>query len=201
MSSDFLQDRRKSLEDEFFHKESQRDLANLKEKLAKQTSKEELKKASGMEDDAVLDKLIELGISADTITALSLVPLIKVAWADGTVQAREREAILHGAQGKGIEKDSTSFQLLDDWLASEPPDSLFDAWAAYITTLRSELTEEQTSILKTQVGRFAQVIAEAAGGFLGIGKVSSEEKQAMAWIAEVFEAEISEESGDSSNDE
>ena len=188
MSSDFLQDRRKSLEEEFFHKESQRDLVKMKEKLAQKTSKEELKKASGMEDDVVLDKLMELGIGAETITALSLVPLIKVAWADGTIQANEREAILQGALGKGIEKDSASFELLDEWLADEPSDSLFDAWAAYIGTLRAELSTEQASVLKTQVVRFAQVIAESAGGFLGLGKVSKEEKHAIAWIASVFDS-------------
>lgn len=189
MSSDFLNDRRKSLEEEFFHKESQRDLAKMKEKLAQKTSKEELKKASGMEDDAVLDKLMELGIGAETITALSLVPLIKVAWADGAIQSGERDAILQGALGKGIEKDSASFELLDEWLAQEPPKSLFDAWAAYINTLKSELTNEQTSVLKTQVTRFAQVIAEAAGGFLGIGKVAKEEKRAIEWIESIFDGQ------------
>lgn len=189
MSQDFLQERRKSLEEEFFHKESQRDLAQLKDKLTKQTSRDALKKASGMEDDEVLDKLIELGITAETITALSLVPLIKVAWADGSIQEREREAILQGAQGKGIEKDSAPFELLDAWLDHQPPDSLFEAWAAYIATLRGELTSEQSSILETQVTRFARVIAESAGGFLGIGKVSSEEKDALEWIESVFDSE------------
>lgn len=189
MSSEFLEDRRKSLEDEFFHKESQKDLAELREKLAKQTSKDELRKASGMEDDAVLDKLVELGIGAETVAALSLVPLIKVAWADGAVQEREREAILQGAEDKGIGKDTPAFTLLDGWLSKQPGNTLFDAWAMYIKTLRGELSEEQNKILKNQVTRFAQVVAEAAGGFLGIGKVSAEEKEAMAWIAAVFDEE------------
>jgi hypothetical protein len=203
VSSDFLQDRRKSLEEEFFHKESQKDLATFKEKLARQTSKQELKKASGMEDDGVLDKLIELGIRADTIAALSLVPLIKVAWADGSIQDGEREGILHGAEGKGIDKQSGSYQLLEKWLETEPPDSLFEAWAAYVQTLRAELTPEQGSILKNQVTRFARIIAESAGGFLGIGRVSGEEKQALAWIESVFDAAAGDESeaaGDASDE-
>lgn len=187
MSSDYLEDRRKSLEEEFFHKESQKDLEKLREKLAKQTSKEELKKASGMEDDAVLDRLVELGIRADTVVALSLVPLIKVAWADGEIQDREREAIMHGAEGKGIDKDSTAAELLKKWLHKKPDESLFTAWAAYIKTLCAELTSEQTTILKTQVTRFARVIAESAGGFLGIGRISNEEKEALAWIEQIFD--------------
>ncbi len=194
-----LEDRRKSLEDEFFHKEAQKDLAKVREKLAAKASKEDLRKASGMEDDDVLDKLVELDIKADTVAALSLVPLIKVAWADGRIQDRERDAILRGAEGKGIDSDSPAHELLENWLKNAPDEALFTAWAAYIGALKSELTEEQSKILKTQVVRFAQVIAEAAGGFLGIGRVSSEEKAALAWLEGVFDSD--EPAGDDDDDE
>lgn len=187
MSADFLDDRRRSLEDEFFHKENQKDLAALRDKLAAQSTKEDLRKASGMDDEEVLDKLVEMGISANTVTALSLVPLIKVAWADGEIQDSERDAILQGAQGKGIEKGSSSFELLDAWLSKQPDDQLFNAWSGYIKTLRRELTEEQGKILKDQVVRFATLVAESAGGFLGFNKVSSDEKKALAWIEQAFD--------------
>lgn len=190
MSKDFLDDRRKSLEDEFFHKENQKDMARFRAKLAQQTTKAELRKASGMEDDAVLDKLVELGLSADTVTALSLVPLLRVAWADGEVQSNEREAILQGARGKGIEEDSPGAELLAGWLDRKPDEALFEAWASYIKSLRAELTEEQSQTLHEQVLRFAKAVAESAGGFLGFGSVSKEEKTALAWIESVFDAEV-----------
>lgn len=188
MSAEFLEARRKSLEDEFFHKQSQKNLEALRDKLDKQTSKEELRTASGMTDDAVLDKLVDLGIGAQTVMALSLVPLISVAWADGKIQPEERDAILRGAHKKGIEKDSAAFELLDDWLARKPEDKLLDTWAAYIESLCSQLSEEEMQQLRSEVGRFARFVAEAAGGFLGISKVSDAEEKMLARIEASFSA-------------
>src|SRR5678815_5203129 len=88
-----LEERGRALENQFYEKENQEKLAAMKKKLDAQQSKDELRKASGMSDDAVLDKLVALGLRANTIAALSLVPLIQVAWADGTVQDNERTAI------------------------------------------------------------------------------------------------------------
>jgi len=74
-----LEDRGRALENQFYEKENQEKLAAMKQKLDTQSSKDELRKASGMTDDAVLDKLVTLGLKANTIAALSLVPLIQVA--------------------------------------------------------------------------------------------------------------------------
>ena len=74
-----------------------------------------------MTDDAVLDKLVELGLKPNTIAALSLVPLIEVAWADGEIQDNERTAILQGAHGKGLEEGTDGYELLQTWLKGKPP--------------------------------------------------------------------------------
>src|SRR5438093_3879508 len=111
----------------------------MKEKLDAQRSKDDLRKASGMTDDAVLDKLVHLGLKANTIAALSLVPLIQFAWADGTIQDNERTAILQGAHGKGLEKGSDGYELLQSWLKTKPSDDLLEAWEAYIKALASQL--------------------------------------------------------------
>ena len=115
--ADSLEERGRALENQFFDKENKQKLAVMKEKLDSQTSREELRKASGMSDDAVLDKLVGLGLRANTIAALSLVPLISVAWADGAIQDNERTAILQGAAGKGLEQGTDGYELLQTWLA------------------------------------------------------------------------------------
>src|ERR1044071_7706979 len=122
-----LEERGKALEDEFFYKEEQKKIHAMKEKLDAQQTREELKKVSGMSDDAVLDKLVALGLQANTIAALSLVPLISVAWADGQIQDNEREAILQGAHGKGLEQGTDGYELLQTWLAKQPSEELFAA--------------------------------------------------------------------------
>jgi len=158
----------------------------MKDKLDKQSSKDELRKASGMTDDAVLEKLVALGLRANTIAALSLVPLIQVAWADGKIQDNERTAILQGAHGKGLEAGTAGYELLQSWLARPPQAELLEAWEAYIKSLTAQLNDEQNRLLKNQIVGFAKMVAGAAGGFLGIGRVSASEEKVLHRIEAAF---------------
>jgi hypothetical protein len=155
--------------------------------LASSPTKDELRKVSGMTDEAVLDRLVALGLTGKTIAALSLVPLIWVAWADGVIQDNERVAILQGAHGKGLEEGTAGYQLLEGWLARRPDEGLFSAWEAYIKTLTAQLNDEQNRLLRTQIVNFARVVAESAGGFLGIGRVAGSEEKVLARIGAAFD--------------
>jgi len=181
-----LEERGRALENQFYEKESAQKLDAMKHKLDEQRTKEELRKASGMTDDAVLDKLVALGLRGNTIAALSLVPLIQVAWADGTIQDNERTAILQGAHGKGLEQGTPGYDLLQSWLKKKPSDELLEAWEAYIKALGSQLNDEQNRLLKNQIVGFAKMVASAAGGFLGIGKVSASEEKVLHRIEAAF---------------
>ena len=186
MSEVTLEERGRALENQFYEKENAQKLAAMKEKLDSQKSREELRKASGMSDDAVLDKLVALGLRANTIAALSLVPLISVAWADGAIQDSERTAILQGAHGKGLEQGTDGYELLQTWLAKRPSDDLFVAWEAYIKALAGQLNDEQNRLLKNQIVGFAKMVATSAGGILGFGKVSGAEEKVLQRIEGAF---------------
>lgn len=188
MSDDFLGDRRMALEEAFFRKENEKQLAELRAELAAKTSKEELRTASGVTDEAALERLVALGVSGQTLAALSLVPLIHVAWSDGKMDEREREAVLMAATGKGIEPGSATYKLLDGWLNKKPDPILFDSWRAYIKELSSSLVPGQRGLLKSQILAFAQTVAESAGGFLGMKSVSAAEKAALEQIEAAFES-------------
>ncbi len=186
MSEVTLEERGRALENQFYEKENKEKLSAMKEKLDSQKSKDELRKASGMTDDAVLDRLVHLGLTANTIAALSLVPLIQVAWADGTIQDNERTAILQGAHGKGLEQGTAGYELLQTWLAKPPSTELLEAWEAYIKSLTAQLNDEQNRLLKNQIVGFAKMVAAAAGGFLGIGRVSASEEKVLHRIEAAF---------------
>ena len=156
MSDNSLEERGRALENQFFDKENKLKLTAMKEKLEGQQSREELRKASGMTDEAVLDKLVALGLRANTIAALSLVPLIFVAWADGSIQDNERNAILQGAHGKGLEVGTDGYELLTTWLQKRPSDELLEALEGYIKALASQLNDEQNRLLKNQIVGFAR---------------------------------------------
>jgi hypothetical protein len=186
VSENTLEDRGRALENQFYEKENREKLAAMKAKLDAQNSKEELRKASGMTDDTVLDRLAALGLRANTIAALSLVPLIQVAWADGTIHDNERTAILQGAAGKGLEEGSDGYELLQSWLKRKPDDELFTAWESYIKALTAQLNDEQNRLLKNQIVGFAKMVAAAAGGILGFGRVSASEEKVLDRIEASF---------------
>jgi len=182
-----LEDRGKALEDEFFRKEDAKQISQRKTEKKLTVSKDALRAVSGMDDDEVLDKLLEMGVSADTVSALSLVPLVEVAWADGEIQDNEREAILQAAQGKGIEKGSPASGLLTSWLQTKPGPELMAAWVEYIGALDEQLTKQQLAVLKRQVVDRAQLVAQVAGGFLGVKTVSGAEKDVLAKLEAAFD--------------
>lgn len=182
-----LGDRGRALEDEFFRRQEAADAAERKLKQLTETAKADIAAASGIQDAAVLDKLVELGIGAETLAAITLVPLVEIAWADGSMDPPEREAILRGAQEQGLEAGSAPRALLEDWLDHRPPPRLLAAWREYIGTLCEEMLPEQRNALKRDVLDRARRVAEAAGGFLGMGnKVSKEEEQVYKVLETAF---------------
>lgn len=184
---DFLDNRRKSLEEAFFHEQEKKKLESLRNELDAKKTRDELGSASGITDDAALDQLVALGVTGQTVAALSLVPLLQVAWADGKMDESERTAVIQAAEAKGIDRNSPTGKLLYAWLDEPPPQSLYDAWHAYIQALTQSLVPAQRELLKKQIVGFARQVAEAAGGFLGLAKVSASEEKALAAIESAFE--------------
>ncbi len=188
MSKDFLGDRKQALEESFFAKENAKLLEKLKVEKGKKAAKESLSEISGITSDEVLEKLCELGIESDTWAAVSIAPMVEVAWADGKIEPAEREAVLSAAAVNGITASSPSYQLLESWLTRRPDGRLLEVWGAFIVRLCSELADHERSALKSQLLGSARNVAEAAGGFLGIGnKISREEEVVLAELSKAFD--------------
>ncbi|QEG23075.1 hypothetical protein [Mariniblastus fucicola] len=183
---DDLQGRGKALETKFFGERDQVLLQNLKAELADKEAREALHAVSGIDNDEVLDKLIDAGVTPESLAAISLIPLVSVAWCDDLMEATEKEAILQAATSAGIEKDSAASKLLGSWLAHRPKPDLLESWKGYVGVLKGSLDETSYSQLKSSVINRAENVAEAAGGFFGAGTVSDKEKKAIADLAAAF---------------
>jgi hypothetical protein len=183
---EFLKERRESLEEEFFHKLQSDQIASLREELERKQNRDELRAACGIADETVLDQLVGLGMSGITIAALSMVPLVWVAWADGAVQEAERQAVLKAAHDRGIDEGGAAHRILAGWLERRPKQVLFDAWSSYTRALADTLVPAQRSQLRDQIVGLARQVAESAGGFLGIHKISHKEEDALADIGKAF---------------
>jgi len=188
MSKEFLGDRKQALEESFFAKQNAKLLEELRKKESRKATKESLSEISGITSDDVLDKLCELGIEADTWAAVSVAPLVEVAWADGKVEDAEREAVLSAAESNGIASSSPSYLLLENWLAHRPDGRLLEVWGAFIVALCSHMDESGRRELESQVLGRARRVAEAAGGFLGLGhRVSAEEEVVLTELSKAFD--------------
>jgi hypothetical protein len=188
MADEFLGDRKKALEESFFAKENARLLERMKAEKASKATAEGLAEISGIGDGPVLDTLVELGIDVDTWAAISLVPLVEVAWADGTVDDRERRAVLAAAEANGVFPGSASSELLESWLARRPDARLLAVWGEYIVDLCANLGDGEKAAVKEKVIGRAREVAKAAGGFLGLGpKVSAEEEVILAELEKAFD--------------
>ena len=187
MSEDSLGDRRKALEEEFFAKQNQRLLKQFQETMTAKAKTEALAAASGITDAAVLEQLADINLSTETVAALSLIPLIEVAWADGSIEAKERSALLAAAEHEGIGKDSASYRLLEEWSRERPSPQVLAAWKAYVAALSRTLDAQAKQALKQDLLGRARAIAEASGGFLGLGKrISSAEQAVLTELEQAF---------------
>ncbi len=184
---EILKDRGRDLEDEFFHREDQRLIERLNELKAVETTREALAKATGITKPAVLDRLMALGIRAETVTALYMVPLVEVAWADGTLDAKERRAILDRAGDSEVARGSTEYALLEAWLDRRPDPKLLTAWTYLVQGMCEQLGSDGAARLKASLLERARAVAGASGGVFGIGsKVSNAEAAVLAQFEAAF---------------
>jgi hypothetical protein len=181
-----LGDRVRTLEDEFFRREDERLTQRLRELKHRETSREALATASGISKQAILDALLNLGIRPEVIGALSVVPLVEVAWADGTLDAREKRAILDRAEKSGIAPGAIDHDLLRSWLDHKPEPKLLTAWTHLIQGMCEQLTDEQVTALRTGLVERARAIAKASGGLLGVGSVSTAEEDMIRRLESAF---------------
>ena len=184
MSNDILGDRGRALQEMFFAQQNENLRKALREKEEATSEKEALSSASGIADDALLEQLVALNIRSDTLAALSLVPLIEVAWADGIMEEMQRIAILSAARDSGISSESAA--LLDGWLVTQPGSEVFSAWKDYVSALTSKMDMEVRDKLEQDLLNRARTVAESAGGFLGISAISSKEEEVLKELSRAF---------------
>jgi hypothetical protein len=180
MAEQFSGNATQSLVDAFFHARDQQLLDEFRQRLEKKDRRAQLAAVSGVHDEAVLDRLIELNISPEALAAIHVIPLVQVAWADGNVSPEERTAIIQAAHDAGIQSRDGHYPLLEHWLYENPGREMLEAWEHYIQNLCKQLTPEEVAKLKKDTLALASKVAEAAGGgLLGLRSKISKSERAM----------------------
>lgn len=130
--------------------------------------------------------------SEDIVELLPLVPLVKVAWAEGRITRRERELIFSAAERMGIEPGSVLYQRLNDWLELHPTDDFYLASLERLHSDLQKMPEEERLLRHLDLLSDCVNIAEASGGTsrypAGGPRVCDEEIAAVKRIAEKINA-------------
>ena len=144
--------------------------------------------ASGITNVPMLEKLVALGVGSEALAALTLYPLIAVAWADGRVDRRERQSALADAEECGLKPDSHSYRLLVEWLDHAPPSGLLhDAWVNVVGELCAEMGPDRQAEFRGEILARTRAVASATGGFLGLGKISRVEQKVLDALFSAFD--------------
>jgi hypothetical protein len=177
----------RSLEEEFFARQNKELIQKLKAEKSRAETRMQLSEYTGIKDDSVLEGLLNQNIQPSTLVALSMAPLVLTAWADGAIEPAERSAILKAMSEQGIDANHPAHELLSTWLEEAPAPGLFETWKNYVRGLGQSMEPGAFKNLKVQIMQRTRTIAEAAGGYLGLGaKVSAQEKEILASLESAF---------------
>ena len=175
------------LEDAFFTKRDAELIGEMRRREAEQNRKKALAEVSGITDDDILDQLVRHDIHPETLAAFSLVPIIEVAWSDGEIQPAEREVLLQAIEEAGVPRDCVGYKLMEEWLDRRPEPKLMNLWEDYTRALMNTLPADVGKRIQQTVLNHARTVAEAAGGFLGFGRISNQEEKMLHALEAAFE--------------
>jgi hypothetical protein len=184
---EFLGDRRRIQEEEYFQRQEQELIAKLHQRGREEATRRVMAERTGVVDQEILQELETLGYTPETVMLLHLVPLLQVAWADGGVSDRERALIIEAARAGGIQTDSDADRQLATWLATPPSADFFERTLRLIGTILRARPLEEREAVQHDLASYCRAIAAASGGILGLGKVSPEEQRVLARISQEIE--------------
>ena len=185
--TDSFEMRRRGLEEAFFREKDQQLIETMRRELEAFDEKRSLSHVSGLIDDQVLENLVQVGVRAETLAAVSIVPLVEIAWCDGDVSSEERDAVLNAAIAHGVHADSPSYTLLKQWLEERPDPKVIAAWRDYVRALAHTLPKKSVADMRDVFMKRVQQVAAAAGGFLGLATVSQKERAKIEELSKAWD--------------
>jgi uncharacterized tellurite resistance protein B-like protein len=172
--------RERSFEAEYFNRKEVELIDKLKLVFHRKIDKQSIREATGVTDEQLLDRLVELNLSGELMAAFSLLPIIEVAWADGEVDDRERHAVLSAAERHGIPRGSKAYAMLETRLREGPSKEARKIWYHYAEALKKTLSPQQLEEFRTDLLDACKRVAETSGGFLNfLFKVSANERKVI----------------------
>lgn len=128
---------------------------------------------------SIADRIQSLGFVGDATRAFDLLPLVLVAWSDGTIQPEERAKILDVLRLRGL-AESSAFTMFEALLESEPAEVYLHAALELLKELVADRGDGGVSVVDLCI----EVAAAASDAIGSPDPISAEERNAIARVAQ-----------------
>ncbi|MFW5968147.1 MAG: hypothetical protein ACOCV2_11545 [Persicimonas sp.] len=174
-------------EDKYFKKRDAQKLADARRERQLEAVKEQEREGvreALQSSEKVAEEALNLGFDSETARVLPLVPVIQMAWADGSVSSAEDEQVRQLADRFGIRDNSPADEFLTLLLEERPSDLFFER----VNRVIAHLVEENPDYWSEKsVVSLARDVAEASGGFFGLtDPINSDERDLLEDFAQAF---------------
>ena len=130
---------------------------------------------------SLADRVRGLGFSGETTQLLDLLPLVHVAWADGSVHPRERAAIVKILDVRGV-PSGRPYDVMMALLEKKPSEEYLDESLSVLKQMTAGDSNHQKTVVQMCVD-----VARSARGFLGIfRKLTPSEREIISRIADAL---------------
>jgi len=177
-----LSKRGRTAEDEYFARRDRELIETERRKAADAAELRRLGEALGLSDEELLVKLHAAGFGPSQVAVVRVLPALEIAWSDGAVGNAEGELLkqLLRRHSDQQQPSAEAIAMLDDFLLTRPPDEVFDQARR---AAQFAVSTDKGGQLATRLIAEARAIAEAGGGILGLGTVSTPERRAIDALA------------------
>jgi hypothetical protein len=163
MAKDIFQKREMYLEQEYFRKKEFELLEKLKKVFQKNVDKESIRKATGVTNERLLDRMVEMQLNGELMAAFQLYPLVEIAWADGDLSEREATSVLAAGEKQGIRPGTRAYEMLDQRLHRGPDPEARKIWFLYAEELKKALSPSELQMFRNDLLDRARAVVAATG--------------------------------------
>jgi len=177
--------KRRASEDEYFARRDRELIETKRRKDADAAELQLLGKALGLSDEDLVNKLRAAGFGPSHVALVPVMPALEIAWSDGAVGKAEGELLKEQLRrySDGQQPSPEAIAKLDEFLLTRPSDHLFDQARRAAQAAVARASEDKRRELTARMMADAKAVAEAGGGLLGLGTVSTPERRALEALA------------------
>ena len=167
-------------EERYFRWTDPRHLALARERRDLWRERAALAEALPTSDMEAVDTLHAHGLRASTASLVEWLPAVDVVWLDGADDAERRAVRRRYSTWEAATDEGGA--LLEQWLQSRPPESLFLVGRRVLAERLRALDADARRAARSRIIAGCEAAGRASGGFLGLGGLSADERRTIESI-------------------